>query len=545
MTSSTLPSSLFLQLDFPSIRATTSNKLSLPSTNSNRSSFHVFPIRASVSERPTPSVSVPPTRKPGQTNSLPSEPTINNLPMRKIPGDLGIPIIGPLKDRQDYFYNQGRDEFFKSRIQKYQSTVFRANMPPGPFISNSPNVVVLLDAKSFPTLFDVSKVEKRDVFTGTYMPSTELTGGYRVLAYLDPSEAKHGLLKRLMFFLLKSRRENVIPEFRSSYTEFFESLESELSEKGKADFALANDQAAFNFLARSLFGSNPGDTELGTDGPGIVQKWVLFQLSPILRLGLPQFIEDSVFHNFRLPPKLIKKQYQRLYDFFYESSGFMLDEGERLGISREEACHNLVFATCFNSFGGMKLFFPNVMKWIGRAGVKLHARLAAEIRAAVKEAGGEVTMATMEKMELMKSVVYEALRIDPPVPLQYGKAKRDLVIESHEHAFQVKAGEMLFGYQPFATKDPKIFDRAEEFVGDRFMGEEGEKLLKYVIWSNGPETENPSVSNKQCAGKDFVVLVSRLLVVELFLRYDSFEIQVGTSPLGSKITLTSLKRASF
>ena len=103
---------------------------------------------------------------------------------------------------------------------------------------------------------------------------------------------------------------------------------------------------------------------------------------------------------------------------------------------------------------------------------------------------------------------------------------------------------MLFGYQPFATKDPKIFDRAEEFVGDRFMGE-GEKLLKYVLWSNGPETESPTVGNKQCVGKDFVTLFSRMLVVELFLRYDSFEIQVGSSPLGSSITLTSLKRASF
>lgn len=103
---------------------------------------------------------------------------------------------------------------------------------------------------------------------------------------------------------------------------------------------------------------------------------------------------------------------------------------------------------------------------------------------------------------------------------------------------------MLFGYQPFATKDPKIFSRAEEFVGDRFIGE-GEKLLKHVLWSNGPETESPSVDNKQCAGKDFVMLVSRLLVVELFLRYDSFEIQVGASPLGSSVTLTSLKIASF
>jgi hydroperoxide dehydratase len=35
------------------------------------------------------------------------------------------------------------------------------------------------------------------------------------------------------------------------------------------------------------------------------------------------------------------------------------------------------------------------------------------------------------------------------------------------------------------------------------------------------------LGNKQCAGKDFVVLVARLLVVELFLRYDSFEIEVG------------------
>lgn len=154
-------------------------------------------------------------------------------------------------------------------------------------------------------------------------------------------------------------------------------------------------------------------------------------------------------------------------------------------------------------------------------------------------------MAAMEQMPLMKSVVYEAFRIDPPVPLQFAKAKRDLVIESHDHAFEVKEGEMLFGYQPFATKDPRIFERAEEFVGDRFVGDEGEKLLKHVLWSNGPETESPSVGNKQCAGKDFVMLVSRLLVVELFLRYDSFEIQVGTTPLGSSITLTSLKRSSF
>ncbi|KAL8492341.1 hypothetical protein ACS0TY_023815 [Phlomoides rotata] len=491
-----------------------------------------------------------------QTTSSSSSPTIiraiisepphvtRNLPTRKIPGDYGLPFIGPWKDRQDYFYNQGRDEFFKSRIQKYQSTVFRTNMPPGPFISFNPNVVVLLDGKSFPNLFDTDKVEKKDLFTGTYMPSVDLTGGYRTLSFLDPSEPNHAKLKKLMFFLLSYRRDRVIPEFHNSYSELFDGLEKELATKGKAAFGPANDQAAFNFLARSFYGADPIGSKLGSDGPDLITKWVLFQLHPLLVLGLPRPIEDGILHNFSLPPFLIKKDYQRLYDFFYQNSGPVLDQAESLGISRDEACHNLLYTTCFNSFGGMKILFPNMIKWVGRGGAKLHAELAREIRSAIGGGDGVVTMAAMEKMPLMKSVVYEALRIEPPVPSQYARAKRSFQIESHDAAFQIKEGEMMYGFQPFATKDPKIFDRAEEFVPDRFFGEEGERLLKHVVWSNGPENGGPTVNNKQCAGKDFVVLASRLLLVELFRRYDSFDIEVAASPLGSAVTVTSLKRAT-
>lgn len=523
--------------------------LQLPSRRSSSSKpftrkLIVHPLRASVSERP--SVSPPPQPPPpaAATNVAP-QPAKAKLPTRKIPGDYGLPFVGPFKDRLDYFYNQGRDEYFKSRIQKYNSTVFRTNMPPGPFISSNPNVIVLLDGNSFPVLFDVSKVEKKDLFTGTFMPSTEFTGGYRILSYLDPSEPNHAKLKKLMFFHLSSRRDHVIPEFQKSYTELFDGLEKELATNGKAKFNDANDQAAFNFLARSLYGANPADSKLGSDGPKLVAKWVLFQLHPVLKLGLPNVLEDLLIHTFPLPPALVKKDYQLLYDFFYANSTFVLDEAERSGISREEACHNLIFATCFNSFGGMRILFTNMLKWIGRAGVKLHTQLAQEIRSALKSSDGRVTMRAIENMPLTKSVVYEALRIEPPVASQYGKAKTNFTIDSHDSAFEVKEGEMLFGYQPFATKDPKIFERSEEFVADRFVGEAGKKLLKHVLWSNGPETESPDVNNKQCAGKDFVVLVSRLLVVEFFRRYDSFDIEVGTSPLGSSVTVTSLKRASF
>uniref|UniRef100_A0A0A9GNC5 Aos n=1 Tax=Arundo donax TaxID=35708 RepID=A0A0A9GNC5_ARUDO len=148
-------------------------------------------------------------------------------------------------------------------------------------------------------------------------------------------------------------------------------------------------------------------------------------------------------------------------------------------------------------------------------------------------------------MELTKSVVWETLRLDPPVKFQYGRAKADLQIESHDAVYDVKKGEMLFGYQPCATKDTRVFGpTAGQFVGDRFVGEEGSKLLQYVYWSNGRETESPSLGNKQCPGKNLVVLVGRLFLVELFLRYDTFTGEVGKDPLGAKVAFTGITKAT-
>jgi hydroperoxide dehydratase len=102
---------------------------------------------------------------------------------------------------------------------------------------------------------------------------------------------------------------------------------------------------------------------------------------------------------------------------------------------------------------------------------------------------------------------------------------------------------MIFGYQPFATKDPRVFDDADVFVPNRFIGE-GEKLLKYVLWSNGKETEEPSIDNKQCPGKNLVVLLCRLFLVEFFLRYDTFGLESKNNAFGAAVTITLLTKAS-
>uniref|UniRef100_A0A1D1Y7H3 Allene oxide synthase, chloroplastic n=1 Tax=Anthurium amnicola TaxID=1678845 RepID=A0A1D1Y7H3_9ARAE len=463
------------------------------------------------------------------------------LPIKTIPGSYGIPFFSPIKDRLDYYYNQGEVKFFQSRVDKYGSTVFRVNAPPGPFMARNPKVIVVLDAKSFPVLFDTSKVEKKNVLTGTYVPSTSLTGGYRVCAYLDPSEPTHAKVKQLLFNILASRKAHVIPEFHATYSDLFHAMEGEIAKSGKSDFNKLNDSSAFEFFGKAYFGVSPSATSLGTTGPSRVTKWLLPQLSPLMTLGLPSILEDLLLHTFPIPSIFVKGDYEELYKYYSNNATDALANAEKLGLSREEATHNLLFAACFNAYGGFKLLLPGIMQFLAKAGSELHARLADEVRAAVSSEGaGVLTPAALEKMELTKSVVYEALRMDPPVKYQYGVAKRDLVIESHDAAYEVKAGETIFGYQPFATRDERVFENAGEFVPDRFVGEAGRKLLRYVVWSNGPETESSTVGNKQCPGKDFVVLVGRLMVAELFLRYDTFTAEVGTVSLGVQVTITSL-----
>ncbi|KAK1559622.1 hypothetical protein Q3G72_016532 [Acer saccharum] len=467
----------------------------------------------------------------------------SDLPMKPIPGDYSLPFFGAFKDRLDYFYNQGQDEFFHSRIAKHNSTVFKTNMPPGPFMASNPRVIAVLDAVSFPVLFDTSKVEKRNVLDGTFFPSVKFTGGHRVCAYLDPSEPNHTAIKSYFLSVLAKKHDNFVPLFRTCLSKLFIDVEDEMANKREAPFNTLSDQMSFNFFFSLFCDKKPVDS---TISPKMFDKWLFFQLAPLMTLGLPKFVnflEDFVLHTFPLPSFLVKSDYNKLYEAFYTFSGSVLDEAERFGINREEACHNLVFLAGFNAYGGSKTLFPALIKWVGLAGEELHRQLAEEIRTVVKAEGG-VTLSALDQMVLTKSVVYEALRIEPPVPFQYGKAKVDMVVQSHDAAFEIKKGDMIFGYQPFATKDPRVFDNPEEFVGQRFVGDQGKKLLKYVYWSNGRETDDPTAENKQCPGKNLVVLLSRVMLVEFFLRYDTFTVEAGKLPLGSSVTFKSLTKAT-
>ncbi|TVU33088.1 hypothetical protein EJB05_24873, partial [Eragrostis curvula] len=486
----------------------------------------------------------------------------SGLQIREIPGSYGVRFFSPLRDRLDYFYFQGAEEFFRSRIARHGSaTVLRVNMPPGPFISGDPRVVALLDARSFRVLLDDGKVDKADTLDGTYVPSLGFFGGHRPLAFLDAADPRHAPLKRVVIGLAAARMpRHVAPAFGAAFAAMFDAVEAELAAAsgcGSVEFNKHNARHMFDFTCAALFGGKPPSEAIGDDAAAMAFKWVALQLHPLAsKVFRPWPLEDLLLHNVAFPAFLVRRDYAKLTAYFADVAAGVLDDAEKANngaaIPRDELLHNLVFLAIFNAYAGFRIFLPHLVKWLARAGPRLHARLADEVRAvfpAGSTTGEAVTLAAVEKMPLVKSVVWEALRMNPPVEFQYGRARRDMVIESHDAAYEVKKGEMLFGYQPLATRDERVFPRGREFVPDRFVvvgGDDDERrriMLDHVVWSNGPETSAAAEGNKQCPGKDVVVATGRLMVAELFRRYDTFAADVKEMPVESVVTFTSLTRA--
>lgn len=471
----------------------------------------------------------------------------SGFPVKEVPGSYGVPFFSPLKDRLQYYYLQGAEEYFRSRIASNGgATVLRVNMPPGPFITRDSGVVALLDARSFAVLLDDAKVDKTDTLDGTYVPSLKLFGGYRPLAFLDAADPRHAAIKGVVMRLAVARMHQVAPTFKISFGAMFDAVDAGIG-SGPVQFNKLNEVHMFDFTCSALFGGKTPSEAMGDGAVTKAIKWLLLQLHPIAsKVIKPWPIEDLLLHTFRLPAFLVRGDYAALTAYFAEAAGAVLDDAElaKTGISREELLHNLVFMALFNAYGGFKIFLPHVVKWLARAGPALHASLAEEVRAACP-VGGEITVSAVDRMPLVKSVVWEALRMNPPVEFQYGRARQDLVVESHDAAYQVRKGEMLFGYQPMATRDERVFKDAGEFVPERFVdGGEQAKLLGNVVWSNGPEDGVAAEGNKQCPGKDMVVAVGRLMVAQLFRRYDTFAATVEDLPLEPVVTFTSLTQAA-
>ncbi|KAJ1400044.1 Cytochrome P450 [Sesbania bispinosa] len=480
-------------------------------------------------------MSLPPVPPPSSlATPLASPPT--ELPVRQIPGSYGWPLLGPLSDRLDYFWFQKPESFFRNRMEKYKSSVFRTNVPPSfPFFMNvNPNVIAVLDCKSFSHLFDLDLVDKKDVLVGDFVPSVAFTGNIRVGVYQDITEPQHSKAKKFSMDILKRSSGIWVSELVSNLDKMCDNIEATLSKSTSASYLFPLQQFLFTFLCKVLVGADTSrDPKIAESGFAMLNRWLALQLLPTVSIGVLQPLEEIFLHSFTYPFFLVSGDYNNIYNFVKQEGKEVIKRGViEFGLSEEEAIHNLLFVLGFNAFGGFSIFLPGLIDNIASDSTGLQERLRKEAR---EKGGSTLGFDSVKEMDLIQSVVYETLRLNPPVPLQYGRARKDFRLSSYDSAFQVKKGELLCGYQKLVMRDPVVFEEPESFKPDRFTTEKGAQLLDYLYWSNGPQTGTPSVSNKQCAGKDVVTLTAALIVAYLLRRYDSIK--------GDATSITALQKA--
>ncbi|EEC72335.1 hypothetical protein OsI_05544 [Oryza sativa Indica Group] len=234
---------------------------------------------------------------------------------RPIPGSYGPPLLGPLRDRLDYFWFQGPDDFFRRRAADHKSTVFRANIPPTfPFfLGVDPRVVAVVDAAAFTALFDPALVDKRDVLIGPYVPSLAFTRGTRVGVYLDTQDPDHARTKAFSIDLLRRAARNWAAELRAAVDDMLAAVEEDLNRApdpaaASASYLIPLQKCIFRFLCKALVGADPAaDGLVDRFGVYILDVWLALQLVPTQKVGvIPQPLEELLLHSFPLPSFVVK-----------------------------------------------------------------------------------------------------------------------------------------------------------------------------------------------------------------------------------------------
>lgn len=144
---------------------------------------------------------------------------------------------------------------------------------------------------------------------------------------------------------------------------------------------------------------------------------------------------------------------------------------------------------------------------------EVQEKLSAELKAVLQ--GKLVTTADLPRLTYTQQVIKESMRLYPPVALIGREAAEDTTIGDYE----IPKGTVIMISQWVMHRHPKYFDRAEEFLPERWTDEFEKQLTKgvYIPFGDGPRI---------CIGKGFAMMEAALLLATIAQRFQ-IEIEPG------------------
>ncbi|XP_078692038.1 polyunsaturated fatty acid 5-lipoxygenase-like [Branchiostoma floridae x Branchiostoma belcheri] len=215
----------------------------------------------------------------------------------------------------------------------------------------------------------------------------------------------------------------------------------------------------------------------------------------------------------------------------------LIDLGTSHGLEEEETTGQLLFAIMFNGVGGIAANLVTSFARLDTISAEDRQELREEALAALRNHGG-LTRAALEEMPKIESFVLEVLRASPSPDFWSTIATRPTTVKyttaSGPQEVKIKEGERVYASSYWASRDPAVFEKPDDFVWRRFLGPEGEALREHHVSFHGRLTDTPAVNNHMCPGKDVAlsVLKGSVAILNTFFGWELQEPPVWT---GTKV----------
>ncbi|XP_029173037.1 cytochrome P450 9e2-like [Nylanderia fulva] len=169
-------------------------------------------------------------------------------------------------------------------------------------------------------------------------------------------------------------------------------------------------------------------------------------------------------------------------------------------------------------------------------------KLRNEVDEVLKQTNGELTYDALSGMQYLDAVVNEALRLWPPAIFSDRICMQDFELPPAlpgDKPFVVKKGSIvwfpIFGFH----RDPKYFEKPNEFYPERFLDENKKNLNlnAFIPFGLGP---------RMCIGNRFALLETKVLIFHLLARCELKPCAKTSHPLQlSKASFTPLAKNGF
>jgi len=387
----------------------------------------------------------------------------------------------PGQDKWSFFHvvelvMKGHGYFYKRR-DKYKSSVFKVNM--------GVKGVHVCDRMGIKVLFDMDKIYKEPAF-GRLNYNLCLLDGYKPSMFSNgvPHENQKTFLMAICKIAQKGKIFDTSVKLIKEYSTIWQNADPQM----KATWELSIMNLTSDIFTEAFFGIRVDPNAMFRCLKGSWAK----------RSTLKKAMEGAhcLKQAFRESPAVAD----------------ILKMGVDAGITEEQALMDVLFMLNFNSYGGVSGALRTCIARLYVLEQDYKQRMKEEIITVLSNE--ELTEEALKKMTLLSNFILEVLRMHPPVPVFFGRARDDFTLESESGKFFVGKDQLLVGNVHMAHRDSSVFDQPEKFMPSRF---ENEALKDHIIFGYGPFNEEATPQNHHCPGQEITLTVLRVCMSHIVL----------------------------